>query len=327
MAKILITGGAGYIGSHVVLSMLEANHDVVVIDNLSTGFRENLPENVAFIHGDVGDKGCVKETLKRFQPETIMHFAASSLVADAVAMPLQYYQNNISNTLVLLDCCVDANCVKKFIFSSTAAVYGILDSAATEQTQTMPINPYGYSKLVIERILADVEKTHKIKYVTLRYFNVAGADEQGRTGESVTNATHIIKVCCQVALGVREILPLFGTDYDTKDGTCIRDYIHISDLADAHLVALEYLADSNPSIIFNCGNGLGYSVRDIISTIEKHTQRPLPVEEHARRPGDPPLLITSPKLIQEKTRWKPSRTLEDMVQTAFSWEQKLQTNK
>lgn len=324
--KVLITGGAGYIGSHVVKQLGDfTDYDITVLDNLSTGFKKAILYG-RFIEADLSDWGFVRKFLSEEKFDAIIHFAASIVVPESVEDPLKYYLNNTANTLNLIKAAVDAN-VGKFIFSSTAAVYGQPDKKyipIDENCPTNPINPYGMSKLMSENILIDSAKAYKgFKYVILRYFNVAGADIQGRIGQSTKNATHLIKVAAEAACGKRDRVQVFGVDYDTPDGSCIRDYIHVDDLANAHLLALDYL-DKNKSDIFNCGYSKGYSVLEVLDTMKKVTQVDFTVEITGRRPGDPAELVASNKKIVEKLNFKPQYdNLEIICKTAYEWEKKI----
>jgi len=324
--KVLITGGAGYIGSHVVKQLGDfTDYDITVLDNLSTGFKKAILYG-RFVEADLSDWGFVRKFLSEEKFDAIIHFAASIVVPESVEDPLKYYLNNTANTLNLIKAAVEAN-VGKFIFSSTAAVYGQPDKKyipIDENCPTNPINPYGMSKLMSENILRDSAKAYKgFKYVILRYFNVAGADIQGRIGQSTKNATHLIKVAAEAACGKRDKVQVFGVDYDTPDGSCIRDYIHVDDLANAHLLALDYL-DKNKSDIFNCGYSKGYSVLEVLDTMKKVTQVDFTVEITGRRLGDPAELVASNKKIVEKLNFKPQYdNLEIICKTAYEWEKKI----
>jgi UDP-glucose 4-epimerase len=318
---VLVTGGAGYIGSHMVLALLGAGHEVVVLDNLSTGFRWAIDRRARLVEGDVGDPELVACIIREHGIDAAIHFAGSIVVPDSVADPLAYYLNNTVKSRALIEACVKGG-VKHFIFSSTAAVYGIPDtSPVTEETPKVPISPYGSSKLMTEWMLADSAQAYGLRYVALRYFNVAGADPQGRTGQSTPRATHLIKVACQTALGQRDRLEIFGRDYDTPDGTCIRDYIHVSDLVAAHLDALNHLRRGGESRVYNCGYGRGYSVLDVIAAVERATDRPLRVKDAPRRPGDPPALVAGADRIRSELGWKPGHEdLDEIVRSALAWE-------
>ncbi|MGQ0658049.1 MAG: UDP-glucose 4-epimerase GalE [Chromatiales bacterium] len=320
MHRILVTGGAGYIGSHVARQLGEAGHDLVILDNLSKGFRESVLHGELVV-GDTGDRELVNHLLRQRRIDSVMHFAAHTVVPESLSNPLKYYGNNTCCTRNLLDCCVTAG-VKHFIFSSTAAVYGIpADGTCAEDTPTNPINPYGASKLMSERMLSDLCAATPMRHVTLRYFNVAGCDPHGRIGQSTREATLLIKVACETAVGRRPHISIFGTDYPTPDGTGVRDYIHVEDLADAHLKALDYLAAGGASTTLNCGYGHGYSVREVLRTIEKVDGKPLKIREEPRRAGDPPALIAVADRIREAMQWTPRYDdLEIIVRSALAWE-------
>ena len=320
---ILVTGGAGYIGSHVVRQLVERGESVVVLDNLSSGFREALL-GVELVEADVGDSARVGALLRERGIETVLHFAAHTIVPESVSNPLKYYANNTCATRALLDCCAKAG-VREFVFSSTAAVYGMPASGdADEQTPTAPINPYGMSKLMSEHMLRDLSRAGSLRHVILRYFNVAGCDPQGRIGQSTRNATLLIKVACEHAVGKRDRLSVFGTDYDTADGTCIRDYIHVDDLASAHLHALDYLRRGGESLTLNCGYGHGYSVREVIDAVERVSGRALNVIFEPRRAGDPPALIARSERLKSVLGWQPRHDdLDFIVRSALAWERKL----
>ncbi len=325
MGNILVTGGAGYIGSHVARQLGERGENLVTLDNLSTGFRKAVLRG-EFVAGDTGDAALVAKTLAAHGIDTVMHFAAHIQVPESVANPLKYYRNNTANTRTLLECCVAAG-VKRFVFSSTAAVYGMPPGGvAEESTPTVPINPYGWSKLMSERMLADVAAVTPLRYVALRYFNVAGADPGGRIGQSTPEATHLIKVACEHAVGRRPGISIFGTDYDTPDGTCVRDYIHVEDLAAAHLQALDYLREGGESATLNCGYGRGFSVREVLAEVERVAGKTLAVTESGRRAGDPPQLIAAARRIRDTLGWKPRHDdLAGIVATALAWERRLLT--
>lgn len=322
-SAVLVTGGAGYIGSHVALMLAEAGERVVVLDNLSTGFREAVLD-AEFVQGDTADKALVSRLIRQQNIDTVMHFAAHTIVPESVTNPLAYYQNNTCATRNLLESCRDTG-VKHFVFSSTAAVYGIPESGvADEHTPTAPINPYGASKLMSEWMLRDLSAASDLRHVILRYFNVAGSDPQGRIGQRTPEATLLIKVACEVALGKRPALTLFGTDYPTPDGTGVRDYIHVTDLAAAHVRALDYMRHGGDSRIFNVGYGRGFSVREVIAAVERLHGGTLPIQEAARRPGDPPRLIAISDAIKQALDWTPRLDdLDTIVKTSLEWESRL----
>lgn len=322
-ASILVTGGAGYIGSHVVKLLGERNENIIILDDLSTGF-ESAVLHGTFIKGNTGNKELVRSILKEHNVESVLHFAAHTIVPESVENPLKYYQNNTCCTRNLLECCSDAG-VKNLIFSSTAAVYGELETGfASEDTPKAPINPYGSSKLMSEQMIRDLSQATDLNHVILRYFNVAGSDPDGQVGQSTKNATLLIKVAAEVAVGKREKLLVFGTDYPTPDGTGIRDYIHVSDLAAAHINALDYLRNDGESTTLNCGYGHGFSVREVINAINKENGTPLTVEEMPRRAGDPPELISVAEKIRSTIGWEPQfDDLDLIVRTSLAWEKKL----
>jgi UDP-glucose 4-epimerase len=324
MGNILVTGGAGYIGSHIAHELVDDGREVVVLDNLSTGVRDNVPDQASFVHGDIGDYELVVNLFSEYHVDAVMHFAGSIVVPESVEDPLKYYRNNTAATRSLLSACVAAG-VQQFVFSSTAAVYGMPDAdllPVTEETPTEPINPYGSSKLMTEWMLRDVDQAHDFRYVALRYFNVAGADPKGRTGQSTPQATHLIKVCSQTALGMREQLSIFGTDYATRDGTCIRDYIHVTDLARVHILALEALERGEPSRVLNCGYGHGYTVREVIEAVRGVSGVDFDVVEAPRRAGDPPELIADSTKLRDEFGWTPEHAdIDEIVRTALAWEE------
>lgn len=321
--SILVTGGAGYIGSHVVRQLGEAGENIIILDNLSTGF----PDSVLYgtlIKGDMGDQDLVNRILSEHNVDTVIHFAAHTIVPESVSDPLKYYGNNTCNSRSLLECCKNSD-VKNFIFSSTAAVYGMPETEyATEETPLAPINPYGTSKLMTEWMLRDLALASDIKYVALRYFNVAGCDPETRIGQSTKKATLLIKVACEAAVGKRPGVSIFGTDYPTHDGTGVRDYIHVEDLADAHLKALDYLRNQGESTVLNCGYGHGFSVREVLDAVQRVHGGPIKITEEPRRAGDPPILIAKADKIQKLLGWTPRYDdLDFIVKTAMQWEKKL----
>ena len=320
--KILVTGGAGYIGSHTVRQLGEAGYEVVVYDNLSTGSAKALLSG-SLIVGDLADKTTLELAFARHKFEAVLHFAASISVPESVANPLGYYTNNTRNTLNLLDCCQRYG-VKKLVFSSTAAVYGEpKENPVSETCATHPINPYGWSKLMSERMIRDYGFSSDFKYVILRYFNVAGADIAGRIGQSAPKASHLIRVACDAALGNIPAVSIFGTDFDTFDGTGIRDYIHVEDLAAAHIDALSYLENDGDSQVFNCGYGRGYSVKEVLDKLKEITGIDFPVVESPRRAGDPASVIAHCDLIRKVLGWQPKYdNLQTILTTAYDWEKK-----
>lgn len=321
MNMILVVGGAGYIGSHIVKELVE-KEDVIILDNLSTGHREAVDSRAIFVKGDLGDEEDLKMIFSSYPIDAVMHFAANSLVGESVTDPLKYYQNNVASTLTLLKVMMKKK-INNFIFSSTAATYGIPNvKLIDETTPTAPINPYGHSKLMVEQILSDFSKAYGLHYVVLRYFNAAGAYKTGEIGESHHPETHLIPIVLQHLAGKREKISIFGSDYPTPDGTCVRDYIHVTDLANAHILALEALLSEKKSAeTYNLGNGLGYSVKEVIETCEKVTGRKANVEMADRRPGDPAMLVASSKKILDELGWKAERNLEDIISSAWKWHQ------
>lgn len=322
--KILVTGGCGYIGSHVVRQLFEAGYEVVVYDNLSTGFADALINGETLIEGDLADAEKLDAIFSQYRFKTVLHFAAAIIAPESVSLPLKYYSNNTRNTLNLLQACVKHG-VEKFVFSSTAAVYGIpADGHASEESPTAPINPYGTSKLMSEWMLRDTAAAYPLNYVALRYFNVAGADPLARMGQRTPEATHLIKVACQAALGMRESISIYGIDYETSDGTGIRDYIHIEDLASAHIAALAYLENGGNSTVVNVGYGSGSTVREVIDVVKRVSGVEFPVIESSRRPGDPAMLVAvadkAGSLLECKYRFN---NLETIVRDAWQWESKL----
>ena len=322
--RVVVTGGAGYIGSHVVLALGEAGYDVLTYDNLSTGNRDAILSGELVV-GDLSDKDLLVKTLTEFNPAAVLHFAASIEVGESVTNPLKYYRNNSVNALNLLEAIRVAG-IGQMIFSSTAAVYGNpTQLPVTENAPLQPINPYGASKMMTERFLADLALANDdFRYVALRYFNVAGADPETRLGQDYTNPTHLITRALKTALGIFSELHVFGTDYPTQDGTCIRDYIHVADLAQAHLDALRYLTAGRPSNIFNCGYGHGFSVNDVVAMAKQVTGVDFPVVKTARREGDPAELIAGCEKIRRELDWQPRfDDLEVILRTAWQWEEKL----
>lgn len=322
---ILVTGGAGYIGSHMVLALRDRGESVAVLDNLSTGVEWIIPDGVPLVVGDIGDQDLVAKLIGEHGVNAIIHFAGSIVVPDSVADPLGYYLNNTVKSRALMESAVKAG-VPHFIFSSTAAVYGTPETIPVAETAPLqPMSPYGSSKLMTEIMLRDAAFAHpQFNYVALRYFNVAGADPQGRSGQSTPRATHLIKVACETALGKREKMSVFGTDYPTADGTCIRDYIHVSDLAAAHVNALGYLRDGGTSDVFNCGYSKGYSVREVVDAVRRVSGVDFVAEEVERRPGDPAAIVASSDKIRATLGWKPQNdNLDDIVRQALAWEKSL----
>ena len=320
--KILVTGGAGYIGSHVVAALGDKGVDVLVYDNLSSGHRDAVLAGELVV-GDLKDGNLLEKTLSRFQPDAVMHFAAYIQVGESVQEPLKYYQNNSGNTIQLLDA-MSRHKVNKFIFSSTAAVYGTpLRSPIVESDPIAPINPYGTSKALIEAVLRDLSHAKDFRYVALRYFNAAGADHRSRIGERHDPETHLIPLILKTASGKRGSIAVYGSDYPTKDGTCMRDYIHVTDLADAHVVALDYLMQGGASDVFNCGYGHGYSVKEVITAAKSVTATEFPVDYGDRRAGDPAVLVADNAKIKQVLGWNPRYDdLTAIVRTAWEWEKK-----
>ncbi|MGB3808485.1 MAG: UDP-glucose 4-epimerase GalE [Parvibaculum sp.] len=322
--SVLVTGGAGYIGSHMVIDLLNAGEDVVVIDNLSTGFdwAVQVPEKL-FV-GDIADEALVDRIIREQNVEAVIHFAGSIIVPESVADPLKYYSNNTAKSRTLIERCVRGS-VKHFIFSSTAAVYGMPDAASVNEDAPLnPMSPYGRSKLMTEWMLRDVAAAHDMSFAALRYFNVAGGDPKGRVGQSTANATHLIKVACQTALGMRDHIDVYGEDYPTADGTCIRDYIHVSDLAAAHTAALNYLRGGGESIIANCGYGHGFSVREVLQAVERAAGQPFEIRSAPRRPGDPASVVSDPGRLKATFGWVPNYDdLDIIVSHALAWETRL----
>ena len=322
---VLVTGGAGYIGSHAVLALRDAGWPVVVIDNLTTGFRWAVSDDATFVQGDIEDMALVRQICREHRIGAVMHFAGSIIVPESVSDPLKYYHNNTAKTRALIHAVVAEN-VRHFIFSSTAATYGVPEvSPVSEDVPKNPINPYGRSKLMTEFMLADVAFAHDFNYCALRYFNVAGADPDGRTGQSTEGATHLIKVAVEAALGKRDSVAVFGTDYDTPDGTGVRDYIHVADLAAAHVLALDALvADPDTSHTLNCGYGKGFSVLEVLDAVDRVTNKTITRNLEPRRAGDPDSLISDNRTIMERFPWQPKYAdLDVIVGHALQWERKL----
>lgn len=323
--RIFVTGGAGYIGSHVVRALGEKGYDLLIYDNLSTGHDWAVLYGKLVV-GDLSDQKLLNEVIREYRPDAVMHFSASIEVEESVREPLKYYSNNTANGLNLLKV-LRQNQVRRFIFSSTAAVYGIPEQIPiSEEAFLNPINPYGSAKMMMERILSDLSIASDFRYVSLRYFNAAGADPASRIGQAYKNATHLITRALKTALGQYETLSIFGTDYPTPDGTCIRDYIHVDDLAEAHLLALDHLLDKGPSRIFNCGYGHGYSVREIVGMAKKVTGIDFAVIETERRAGDPPALIADSRRLRDELHWMPRfDDIEYIIRTAWDWEKRLKS--
>lgn len=322
--SVLVTGGAGYIGSHMVLALIDAGEDVVVLDNLSTGYWWAVAPEARLVEGDIGDEALLDRIMAAHSFDAVIHFAGSIVVPDSVSDPLGYYLNNTVKSRMLMACAVKAK-IPRFIFSSTAAVYGNPGDQPVFETATpQPISPYGTSKLMTEWMLRDAHAAYGLQYIALRYFNVAGADPRGRTGQSTPRATHLIKVACQTALGQRPHMDIFGTDYGTPDGTCLRDYIHVSDLAAAHMDALSFLRRGGDSGIFNCGYGKGYSVLDVIAAVEKAHGSSFKVNRTGRRPGDPTAIVAGAERIRDVLDWQPRyEDLDLIVTSALEWEKRL----
>jgi len=321
---VLVTGGAGYIGSHVVLQLRARNESVVVVDDLSTGFRQAVGDTPLVV-GDVGDRALLKRVLAEHRVGTVMHFAAKTIVPESVREPLRYYGNNTAATRNLLEACMESG-ARRFVFSSTAAVYGIPEGGvAREDMPLAPINPYGTSKLMSEWILRDLAAVSDFRYVSLRYFNVAGSDMQCRIGQATAKATLLVKVACEAVVGKRPHVSIYGTNYDTPDGTGIRDYIHVEDLARAHLCALDYLRSGGASQVLNCGYGHGYSVREVLASVNRVAGRTIPVIEESRREGDPDRLVAAAGRVRSVLGWEPRLDdLDAIVRSSLRWEEKLQ---
>jgi UDP-glucose 4-epimerase len=321
---VLVTGGAGYIGSHIVLALRAEGRPVVVLDDLSTGRREALPGDVPLIVGDVGERMLLRRLFEHQRIGAVLHLAGSVRVEESMRAPLTYYRNNTVNSLALIDACIAAG-IPGLVFSSTAAVYGNpVRVPVTEDAPTAPLSPYGHSKLMTEQVLRDVAAAHPLRHVILRYFNVAGADPGGRVGPAAAGATHLLKVACEAALGRRASVPLFGDDYPTRDGTCVRDFVHVSDLAAAHLEALDHLSSGGASCTLNCGYGRGFSVREVLDTVARVSGRTLTVERAPRRPGDPVEVIAAAQRIRDLLGWQPRHDdLEQIVGDALRFERRL----
>ncbi len=320
--KIMVVGGAGYIGSHAVKQLLEKGNQVVVIDNLETGHIESVPKEIPFYKVDIRDKDALKAVFEKEQVDGVIHFAANSLVGESMTHPLKYYNNNVCGTETLLEVLIETG-VKNIVFSSTAATYGeVKEMPIKETTLTCPTNTYGETKLAIEKMLKWAHQAHDLNYICLRYFNVAGADASGTIGEAHTTETHLIPLILQVPLGQRPHITVFGTDYETKDGTCIRDYIHVTDLVNAHLLALHHLMNGGESDIFNLGSNTGYSVLEMIEAARKVTGHPIPMQIGERRAGDPALLIASSEKAKNILGWQPEFTdIEEIIASAWKWHQ------
>lgn len=320
---ILVLGGAGYIGSHTALELVKSGRDVVIADSLVTGYKKAIPEKARFYQGDIRDFGFLDNLFQQEKIDAVIHFAAYSLVGESVANPLKYYGNNLYGTKILLEAMVKNN-IDKIVFSSTAATYGEPENIPVlESDRTCPTNPYGETKLAVEKMFKWVAEAHGLRYVSMRYFNACGADENGIIGEAHNPESHLIPIILQVPNGKRETISIYGTDYDTPDGTCIRDYIHVTDLAQAHILAVKYLYNGGKSDIFNLGNGVGYSVREVIETARKVTGRPIPVTETSRRAGDPARLVASSEKAKRILGWKPVHNcLEEIIASAWNWHKK-----
>ena len=321
--RLLVLGGAGYIGSHTALELIKKGREVVVVDNLVTGYVKAVPEKATFYQGDIRDFDFLDDLFKKEKIDAVIHFAAFSLVGESVTNPLKYYDNNLYGTKVLLDAMIK-NDIKKIVFSSTAATYGEPENIPILETdRTCPTNPYGETKLAMEKMFHWASKAHGLSYVSLRYFNACGADATGQIGEAHNPESHLIPLVLQVPNGKRESVSIYGTDYDTPDGTCIRDYIHVTDLAEAHILAVEYLAKGGESNIFNLGNGVGYSVREVIETARRVTGHPIPATEVPRRAGDPARLVASDEKAKNILGWEPKiKQLDEIVESAWKWHRK-----
>ena len=318
--RLLILGGAGYIGSHTAVELLDRGHEVVIADNLITGYKQAVPKEAVFYQGDIRDYNFLNNLFKTEKIDAVIHFAAFSLVGESVTNPLKYYENNLYGTKVLLQAMIDNN-VDKIVFSSTAATYGEPENIPIlESDRTCPTNPYGETKLAMEKMMKWSANAYQLRYVSLRYFNACGAHKSGKLGEAHNPESHLIPLVLQVPNGKRESVSIYGTDYDTPDGTCIRDYIHVTDLAEAHILAVEYLMKGGESNVFNLGNGVGYSVREVIETARKVTGHPIPAVEIPRRAGDPARLVASGEKAKTVLGWEPKITsLEDIIRSAWVW--------
>lgn len=319
--KVLVLGGAGYIGSHTVYELINKNHQVIIIDNLETGYKQAIHKNAKFYEGDLRNKSFLNEVFKKESDiDGIIHFAANSLVEESMENPLKYYDNNLIGTKILLEAMLENN-ITKIVFSSTAATYGEPENIPIlESDKTEPTNTYGETKLAMEKMFKWVSKAHNLNYVSLRYFNACGAYKDGTIGEAHNPETHLIPIILQVANGTREQINIFGDDYNTKDGTCIRDYIHVSDLADAHILAIEYLLKGGENNIFNLGNGVGFTVKEVIETAKKVTGKEIKAVISERRAGDPAVLVASSQKAKEVLKWNPTRnSLEEIIKSAWKW--------
>jgi UDP-glucose 4-epimerase len=320
---ILVTGGAGYIGSHTAWACLDAGREVVVLDDLSTGRRNLVPPKAAFVEGSVEDRALVDSTLRSHGVSAVLHFAAKTVVPDSIADPISYYRTNLAGSAALIDAVVACG-VEVMVFSSTAAVYDpaiALTMDVDEGSPLAPISPYGRSKLMVEQLLSDIAAATQLRYAALRYFNVAGADPAMRSGQSTPNATHLIKVACETAAGKRPAMNVYGLDYPTPDGSCVRDFIHVTDLAEAHLLALKHLETGGAPVTLNCGYGRGASVLEVIAAVERASGRPLPVRHCARRPGDASRVVSDPSRLRDLLSWRPKHdSLDEIVESALRWE-------
>ena len=321
--RLLVLGGAGYIGSHTALELIKKGHEVIVVDNLVTGYEKAIPDKAVFYQGDIRNFDFLDNLFKKEKIDAVIHFAAYSLVGESVTNPLKYYDNNLYGTKVLLEAMIKNN-VNKIVFSSTAATYGEPENIPIlESDRTCPTNPYGETKLAMEKMFHWTSKAHGLSYVSLRYFNACGADATGQIGEAHNPESHLIPLVLQVPNGKRESVSIYGTDYDTPDGTCIRDYIHVTDRAEAHILAVEYLAKGGESNIFNLGNGVGYSVREVIETARRVTGHPIPATEVPRRAGDPARLVASGEKAKNILGWEPKiKQLDEIVESAWKWHRK-----